>query len=90
MRTLENALGYFYDSIPDDEMEELFDLIDTDQDGTIAYQDYLKFLKQYFGSESQASTLPLSESRNKEAISFKKEYAVELLTQALSEVSKTE
>lgn len=50
IQTLDNALGYFYDNIPETELEELFNLIDADQDGMIGYQEYLSFLKQYFGS----------------------------------------
>ena len=36
-------------------MEQLFDLIDSDKDGMINYQEYLNFLKQYFGSESETA-----------------------------------
>lgn len=34
-----------------------FDVIDGDRDGYISYEDYFRFLKEYFGSKSVAAKL---------------------------------
>ena len=48
----------------------VFQVVDMDRDGYISYEDYFRFLKEYFGSKSQAakmvnklSVIELSDSR---------------------------
>ena len=55
----------------------VFQVVDLDRDGYISYEDYFRFLKEYFGSRSQAakmvnklSVIELSNSREKREVSI--------------------
>jgi len=41
----------------DSDIKMAFDVIDADKDGYISYEDYFRFLKEYFGSKSEAAKL---------------------------------
>lgn len=48
----------FIDFLPQEEaIKECFGAVDIDQDGYISYEDYFRFLKEYFGSKSVAAKL---------------------------------
>lgn len=55
--TIEYALQFIGVKPPTDELELVFASIDADRDGLISYEDYFRFLKEYFGSKSKAAGL---------------------------------
>ncbi len=57
MKTIKYALSYIDFVPPEEEVNLCFQTVDADQDGWISYEDYFRFLKEYFGSKSMAATL---------------------------------
>lgn len=55
--TIEYALQFIGVKPPTDQLELVFASIDADRDGLISYEDYFRFLKEYFGSKSKAAGL---------------------------------
>lgn len=55
--TIEYALKFIAVAPQQQQLQLLFQNIDNNRDGLISYEDYFRFLKEYFGSKSKAAGL---------------------------------
>lgn len=55
--TIEYALKFVAVAPKKEELRTIFACLDLDKDGVISYEDYFRFLKEYFGSKSKAAGL---------------------------------
>lgn len=56
-QTIRYALGFIGFSPQEEAVRQCFQAVDANQDGYISYEDYFRFLKEYFGSKSMAAKL---------------------------------
>lgn len=55
--TIKYALSFIEFNPSESDLKMAFDTIDNDRDGEISYEDYFRFLKEYFGTKSYAAGL---------------------------------
>lgn len=57
IQTIKYALSFIHFEPSVEHLELAFSAVDVDEDGFISYEDYFRFLKEYFGSKSYAAGL---------------------------------
>jgi hypothetical protein len=55
--TIKYALSFIEFAPQDKDIQMVFEIVDADKDGFISYEEYFRFLKEYFGSKSVAAKL---------------------------------
>ena len=56
-QTIKYALSFVEFAPQDSDLRIVFEIVDADKDGFISYEDYFRFLKEYFGSKSVAAKM---------------------------------